>query len=52
LPTLSFPRVAAGDDYLPSGYYVPKGEVVFMSSYAMGRLDRLWEDPEVFDPER
>ncbi|QDZ17484.1 cytochrome P450 [Chloropicon primus] len=47
-----FPRVAAGDDYLPSGYYVPKGEVVFMSSYAMGRLDRLWEDPEVFDPER
>ena len=33
-----FPRVAAKDDYLPSGYFIPKGEVVFMSSFAMGRV--------------
>ena len=47
-----FPRVAKDEDCLPSGYLVPEGEVVFMSSYAMGRLGRLWDDPLKFDPER
>jgi len=47
-----FPRVAKEEDCLPSGYYIPKGEVVFMSSYAMGRIDRLWDEPERFDPDR
>jgi cytochrome P450 len=47
-----FPRVAANDDFLPSGYFIPKGEVVFMSSYAMGRVQRHWEDPLTFNPDR
>ena len=48
-----FPRVAAGEDVLPSGYRVPAGEVVFLSSFAMGRLGRLWDgDPLAFDPDR
>ena len=48
-----FPHVAAGEDVLPSGYRVPAGEVVFLSSFAMGRLGRLWDgDPLASDLDR
>ena len=51
-PIPMFPRVAAEADVLPSGHRVPAGEVVFMSAYAMGRWDAIWEDPMRFDPMR
>ena len=30
----------------------PAGDVVFMSSYALGRSADIWEDPEEFRPVR
>lgn len=51
-PIPIFPRVAAGDDVLPSGHQVVKNDVIFMSAYAMGRSDTVWDSPMTFDPER
>eukprot|EP00803_Ostreobium_quekettii_P009904 evm.model.scf_51.15 EVM.evm.TU.scf_51.15 scf_51:142967-148763(-) len=47
-----FPRVAAEDDILPSGHVVNKGDVVFMSSYCIGRSKDFWDNPMEFRPER
>ncbi|KAF6262648.1 cytochrome P450 [Scenedesmus sp. NREL 46B-D3] len=47
-----FPREAAADDVLPSQHPVSKGDVVFMSSYALGRSPAIWPDPLTFDPSR
>ncbi len=48
-----FPREAARDDVLPSGHPVAAGDVVFMSSYALGRSADVWgPDPLAFDPDR
>eukprot|EP00775_Hariotina_reticulata_P002129 gene2129-2448_t len=47
-----FPREAAADDTLPSGHPISKGDVVFMSSYALGRCPSIWDNPLVFDPSR
>mmetsp|Transcript_13427 Transcript_13427/g.18356 ORF Transcript_13427/g.18356 Transcript_13427/m.18356 type:complete len:596 (-) Transcript_13427:161-1948(-) len=51
-PIPIFPRVAAGADTLPTGHQIVKNDVVFMSSYATGRSDYIWESPMTFDPER
>ncbi|CAM0956397.1 unnamed protein product [Alopecurus aequalis] len=41
------------DDVLPNGFSVGKGDIVFYTPYAMGRLERLWgDDTQVFRPER
>jgi len=50
-PIPIFPRVAAGEDVLPSGHQVVANDVVFMSAYAMGRSDTVWDSPMTFDPE-
>ncbi|GAA4821308.1 cytochrome P450 [Algivirga pacifica] len=34
------------------GYHFPKGERVLLSIYHMHRNPEIWEDPEVFNPER
>ncbi|KIY99113.1 hypothetical protein MNEG_8851 [Monoraphidium neglectum] len=47
-----FPREAAVDDALPTGHPVSKGDVVFMSSYALGRSPALWDDPLTYNPAR
>lgn len=47
-----FPREAKDADTLASGHYVDAGDVVFMSSFALGRSAALWEDPLLFDPDR
>jgi cytochrome P450 len=47
-----FPREAKHADTLASGHHVDAGDVVFMSSYALGRSAALWDDPLVFDPDR
>mmetsp|Transcript_38457 Transcript_38457/g.46399 ORF Transcript_38457/g.46399 Transcript_38457/m.46399 type:complete len:587 (+) Transcript_38457:385-2145(+) len=51
-PIPVFPRVAAKEDTLPTGHKVIPNEVIFMSSYAMGRSDHVWEKPQTFDPSR
>ena len=35
-----------------NGYTIKKGEEVFVSAYAMGRMPWIWEDPNEFRPER
>jgi cytochrome P450 len=41
------------DDVLPNGFSVGKGDIVFFSSYGMGRMEYLWgDDAQVFRPER
>eukprot|EP00245_Coleochaete_scutata_P018247 TRINITY_DN938_c0_g1_i1.p1 TRINITY_DN938_c0_g1~~TRINITY_DN938_c0_g1_i1.p1 ORF type:complete len:640 (+),score=112.42 TRINITY_DN938_c0_g1_i1:319-2238(+) len=51
-PIPLFPRVVAKDDILPTGHKLPGGDVVFMSTYAMGRNPDVWENPEEFNPDR
>ena len=42
-----------GDDVLPDGSSVSKGDIVFYAPYAMGRMKYLWgADAEDFRPER
>ncbi|CAN6284161.1 unnamed protein product [Urochloa humidicola] len=42
-----------GDDVLPDGSSVSKGDIVFYVPYAMGRMEYLWgADAETFRPER
>lgn len=47
-----FPRQAAEADTLPSGHRILKGDVVFMSTYALHRSPDVWEEPLRFDPDR
>jgi enediyne biosynthesis protein E7 len=50
-PTALIGRIAKEADVL-DGYPVPAGANVLMSPYVMGRLARLWDEPEEFRPER
>ena len=50
-PTALVGRIAKEDDVI-SGYKVPAGSNVLISPYVMGRLERLWENPDEFIPER
>ncbi|KAL5570101.1 hypothetical protein UlMin_026676 [Ulmus minor] len=44
---------SVGDDVLPDGYKVKKGDGVSYMAYAMGRMTYIWgEDAEEFRPER
>lgn len=46
-------KLALGDDVLPDGTLVEKGDRIGFSTYAMGRTRSVWgEDAEVFSPER
>ena len=40
------------DAQMPSDVPACAGDVVFMSSYALGRSADIWEDPEEFRPVR
>lgn len=51
-PINLFPRLAGGDDEMPTGHKVQKGDFILLSSYAMGRNGRVWKDPLRFDPDR
>ncbi|KAL2622218.1 hypothetical protein R1flu_002423 [Riccia fluitans] len=46
-------KIAEKDDWLPNGVKVKKGTMLTYSSYAMGRLERLWgPDAKEYKPER
>eukprot|EP00850_Spirogloea_muscicola_P015455 SM000118S25598 [mRNA] locus=s118:217470:221209:- [translate_table: standard] len=51
-PIPLFPREVQHTDTLPGGYKIPGGDVVFMSTYAMGRNEAVWPEAELFRPER
>ncbi|KAL8267798.1 hypothetical protein R6Q59_001596 [Mikania micrantha] len=47
------PKICFGDDVLPDGYSVKKGDMVTYMPYAMGRMKFLWgDDAHDFKPER
>jgi cytochrome P450 len=50
-PIHSISRVATEDNTV-GGYFVPKGQTVVISMYAIHRQERLYPDPERFDPDR
>ena len=45
------PRVALENDEI-QGYFIPKGTVVNLATYFIGRHPQFWQDPEQFDPDR
>jgi fatty acid omega-hydroxylase len=53
-PPIPFsPKCAIGDDVLPSGLHVCKGDSVMFSTYAIGRRPDLWgDDAETWRPAR
>ena len=51
-PINLFPRLASDEDTLPSGHKVKPGDFILLSSYAMGRNPRVWENPLEFNPDR
>ncbi|KAL0937396.1 3-hydroxyphenylacetate 6 hydroxylase [Colletotrichum truncatum] len=48
---LSLPR-ATNKDFMFEGKLIPKGTIIFLNSWACNMDRELWEDPEVFRPER
>jgi cytochrome P450 len=44
-------RQVLADDVV-CGYRIPAGSMVSVSPYVVQRLERWWEQPEVFDPDR
>ena len=50
-PIHAISRVAMEDNTV-GGYFIPKGQTVVISMYAIHRQERLYPDPERFDPDR
>ncbi|HEX6995674.1 MAG TPA: cytochrome P450 [Gammaproteobacteria bacterium] len=50
-PIHSISRVALEADSL-GGYSIPQGATIYVSLYALHRLERLWPDAHRFDPDR
>lgn len=51
-PIHMFPRVASGADVMPTGHEVKAGDLILLSTWAMGRNPAVWEEPLKFDPSR
>lgn len=50
-PAWGIIRQAAKDDVI-DGYKITKGDTLVLSPYAVQRNERIWPQPEQFDPER
>ena len=50
-PIHAISRVAMEDNTV-GGFFIPKGQTVVISMYAIHRQERLYPDPERFDPDR
>eukprot|EP01130_Rhizamoeba_saxonica_P006620 TRINITY_DN262_c0_g1_i1.p1 TRINITY_DN262_c0_g1~~TRINITY_DN262_c0_g1_i1.p1 ORF type:complete len:534 (-),score=99.46 TRINITY_DN262_c0_g1_i1:60-1661(-) len=46
------PKTAVNDDTLPDGTFIPAGTRVSYSPYVVGRLEKYWDEPTEFRPER
>ncbi|XP_020579081.1 cytochrome P450 71A21-like [Phalaenopsis equestris] len=49
--TLIVRRLLTGDTII-KGYRIPKGTMVFINAWAIGRDPKIWDSPEEFRPER
>ena len=45
-------RRSLDDDVLPSGFKIPRGADVFISTWNIHMSPDIWESPETFDPTR
>jgi cytochrome P450 len=45
-------RTAQADDLLPVGVRVERGDTIILPVYALHRHRALWDEPDVFDPDR
>jgi cytochrome P450 len=50
-PAWVFARTPVDDDVI-CGYHIPAKSLVVISPYVTHRLPELWENPEIFDPDR
>lgn len=50
-PAWGIVRQASKDDII-DGYKITKGDTIVLSPYAVQRNERVWAEPEKFDPER
>ncbi len=50
-PAWAITREVAKDDII-DGYLLKKGDSIVMSPYAIQRLEKYWDEPEKFQPER
>jgi cytochrome P450 len=51
LSPLGVPHATIDDDYY-NGMFIPGGAVVFANAYAMTHDERVYSNPDVFDPDR
>jgi len=51
-PIHMFPRLATEADVMPTGHKVAAGDLILLSTWAMGRNPSVWEEPDRFDPAR
>ena len=51
-PIHMFPRLASEADVMPTGHTVEPGDLILLSTWAMGRNPNVWENPTAFDPAR
>lgn len=51
-PAPRFDRQAAGEDLLPNGERVERGDILSIWPWLLHRSRRLWSDPDSFDPDR
>lgn len=49
---INMKEVLNGDYKMPDGGVIPKGSLVFYSPYIINRLPTIWDNPDLFLPER
>ncbi|NXJ09323.1 CP1A5 protein, partial [Odontophorus gujanensis] len=50
--TVLSPVTSTTRDTVLNGYYIPKGRCVFVNQWQVNHDEKLWKDPEAFNPER
>ncbi|OXB55485.1 hypothetical protein ASZ78_016456 [Callipepla squamata] len=50
--TVLSPLTSTTRDTVLNGYYIPKGRCVFVNQWQVNHDEKLWKDPEAFNPER